>query len=98
MPLIELRVHRGIRVRVSAAGPSASRTIVIGLFPPVVCGRIPRLIALWLLPGVVGGRGQIGRASCKGKSVDLGGRRIIKKKKKECGEVQSESEHEECHV
>src|SRR5690242_21296304 len=24
---------------------------------------------------------QIGRASCKGKSVDLGGRRIIKKKK-----------------
>src|SRR5256885_7749952 len=25
---------------------------------------------------------QIGRASCKGKSVDLGGRRIIKKKKK----------------
>src|SRR5256885_12197447 len=26
--------------------------------------------------------GQIGRASCRGKSVDLGGRRIIKKKKK----------------
>src|SRR2546427_9969848 len=26
-------------------------------------------------------RQQIGRASCKGKSVDLGGRRIIKKKK-----------------
>src|SRR2546426_10842722 len=26
---------------------------------------------------------KIGRASCKGKSVDLGGRRIIKKKKKE---------------
>src|SRR5690349_7618269 len=26
---------------------------------------------------------EIGRASCKGKSVDLGGRRIIKKKKKE---------------
>src|SRR5215813_14687501 len=26
--------------------------------------------------------GVIGRASCKGKSVDLGGRRIIKKKKK----------------
>ena len=26
--------------------------------------------------------GQIGRASCKGKSVDLGGRRIIKKKKR----------------
>src|SRR5258708_33307324 len=25
---------------------------------------------------------EIGRASCKGKSVDLGGRRIIKKKKK----------------
>src|SRR6266481_8911440 len=25
---------------------------------------------------------QIGRASCRGKSVDLGGRRIIKKKKK----------------
>src|SRR3712207_9343383 len=28
------------------------------------------------------GQGQIGRASCRGKSVDLGGRRIIKKKKK----------------
>src|SRR2546430_13945270 len=27
-------------------------------------------------------RTEIGRASCKGKSVDLGGRRIIKKKKK----------------
>src|SRR5215470_18784006 len=27
-------------------------------------------------------RGQIGRASCRGKSVDLGGRRIIKKKNK----------------
>src|SRR2546422_9443964 len=27
------------------------------------------------------GAGEIGRASCKGKSVDLGGRRIIKKKK-----------------
>src|SRR6266853_5744424 len=27
-------------------------------------------------------RVEIGRASCKGKSVDLGGRRIIKKKKK----------------
>src|SRR5260370_35701907 len=26
--------------------------------------------------------GEIGRASCRGKSVDLGGRRIIKKKKK----------------
>src|SRR5437016_13050712 len=26
---------------------------------------------------------EIGRASCRGKSVDLGGRRIIKKKKKE---------------
>src|SRR5579859_4933993 len=26
--------------------------------------------------------GQIGRASCKGKSVDLGGRRLIKKKTK----------------
>ena len=25
---------------------------------------------------------QIGRASCRGKSVDLGGRRIIKKKKR----------------
>src|SRR2546428_14162316 len=27
---------------------------------------------------------EIGRASCRGKSVDLGGRRIIKKKKKHC--------------
>src|SRR2546426_8260976 len=27
--------------------------------------------------------GKIGRASCRGKSVDLGGRRIIKKKKKQ---------------
>src|SRR2546430_17205398 len=27
-------------------------------------------------------REEIGRASCRGKSVDLGGRRIIKKKKK----------------
>src|ERR1044072_6742326 len=27
-------------------------------------------------------RAQIGRASCRGKSVDLGGRRLIKKKKK----------------
>src|SRR2546422_11561447 len=27
-------------------------------------------------------KNQIGRASCKGKSVDLGGRRIIKKKKR----------------
>ena len=27
-------------------------------------------------------QGQIGRASCRGKSVDLGGRRIIKKKNK----------------
>src|ERR1035437_11180403 len=26
---------------------------------------------------------EIGRASCRGKSVDLGGRRILKKKKKE---------------
>src|SRR5256885_15387068 len=32
--------------------------------------------------GLEGERLQIGRASCKGKSVDLGGRRIIKKKKK----------------
>src|SRR5438132_6065142 len=31
---------------------------------------------------VSGRRQEIGRASCKGKSVDLGGRRIIKKKKK----------------
>src|SRR2546429_2892625 len=41
-----------------------------------VCARQSRLgqaaPALW----------EIGRASCKGKSVDLGGRRIIKKKKK----------------
>src|SRR2546427_12594802 len=29
---------------------------------------------------------KIGRASCRGKSVDLGGRRIIKKKKKEVRE------------
>jgi hypothetical protein len=54
MPLIELRVHRGIRI--PAVGPSASRAIVIGLFPAVVCGRIARLIALWLLSGVIGGR------------------------------------------
>ena len=54
MPLIELRVHRGIWI--PAGGPSASRAIVIGLFAAVVCGRIPRLIALWLLSGVVGGR------------------------------------------
>jgi hypothetical protein len=54
MPLIELRVHRGIRI--PAVGPSASRAIVIGLFAAVVCGRIPRLIALWLLSGVIGGR------------------------------------------
>src|SRR2546430_11287496 len=32
--------------------------------------------------------GQIGRASCRGKSVDLGGRRIIKKKKKTESEEQ----------
>jgi len=54
MPLIELRVHRGIWI--PAGGPSASGAIVIGLFAAVVCGRIPRLIALWLLSGVVGGR------------------------------------------
>src|SRR5882762_9281289 len=54
MPLIELRVHRGIRI--PAVGPSASRAIVIGLFAAVVCGRIPRLIALRLLSGVIGGR------------------------------------------
>src|SRR3712207_9370062 len=30
----------------------------------------------------VGSHCEIGRASCRGKSVDLGGRRIIKKKKK----------------
>ena len=54
MPQIELRVHRGIRI--PAVGPSASRAIVIGLFPAVVCGRIARLIALWLLSGVIGGR------------------------------------------
>ena len=54
MPLIELRVHRGIRI--PAVGPSASRTIVVGLFAAVVCGRIARLIALRLLSGVIGGR------------------------------------------
>src|SRR5467141_770491 len=54
MPLIELRVHRGIRI--PAVGPSASRAIVIGLFPAVVYWRIPRLIALRLLSGVIGGR------------------------------------------
>jgi hypothetical protein len=55
MPLIELRVHGGIRNRVPAVGPSTSRAIVIGLFAAVVCWRIPRLIALWLLSGVIGG-------------------------------------------
>ncbi len=54
MPPIELRVHRGIRI--PAVGPSASRAIVIGLFPAVVYWRIPRLIALRLLSGVIGGR------------------------------------------
>src|SRR2546425_6957728 len=34
-------------------------------------------------PGGRRPRVQIGRASCRGKSVDLGGRRIIKKKKNE---------------
>src|ERR1700674_3713956 len=56
MPLIELRVHRGDRIRVPAAGPSDGRTIVIGLIPARVCRRIPRLTALWLLSCVIGGR------------------------------------------
>src|SRR3712207_9533896 len=38
--------------------------------PPGPCAAGPRR-----------GTGQIGRASCRGKSVDLGGRRIIKKNK-----------------
>src|SRR5690349_24405921 len=32
--------------------------------------------------GIAAATGKIGRASCRGKSVDLGGRRIIKKKRK----------------
>src|SRR5256885_15983069 len=36
-------------------------------------------LAAYFLESVLG---EIGRASCRGKSVDLGGRRIIKKKKK----------------
>src|SRR5438067_13941340 len=45
-----------------------------------------RKLDLWLrlFQGADGGMGleKIGRASCRGKSVDLGGRRNIKKKKK----------------
>src|SRR2546421_10953136 len=40
---------------------------------------------------IPGGRHQIGRASCRGKSVDLGGRRIIKKKKIESDRVSKEN-------
>src|SRR3989442_15248274 len=35
---------------------------------------------------------EIGRASCREKSVDLGGRRIIKKKKKKCREQEHSNE------
>src|SRR5438477_12207229 len=35
---------------------------------------------------------KIGRASCRGKSVDLGGRRIIKKKKKETNTKKTEKD------
>jgi len=54
VPLIELRVLRGSGV--CHIWPSGSRTIVIGLFPAVVGGRISLLIALWLLAGVIGCR------------------------------------------
>ncbi len=56
VPLIKLRVHGGRRIGVPATRPSVRRTIVIGLFPDVGCGRIPRPIALWLLACVVGCR------------------------------------------
>src|SRR2546426_11654993 len=39
--------------------------------------------------------GEIGRASCRGKSVDLGGRRIIKKKKKKGTEGEGEDDEEQ---
>src|SRR5438105_15496060 len=40
-------------------------------------------------------RGKIGRASCRGKSVELGGRRIIKKKKKKRARREQESRNSE---
>src|SRR2546427_9736795 len=40
---------------------------------------------------------EIGRASCRGKSVDLGGRRIIKKKKKRRREGGDEIERNDNH-
>src|SRR3712207_9485480 len=49
----------------------------VGLSSPAVHERVGKLETAGVITGY-----QIGRASCKGKSVDLGGRRIIKKKKK----------------
>src|SRR5256885_6872252 len=56
-------------IRARQVGPAR------GAWPDLPCGLEP--------PGGAGGvRREIGRASCREKSVDLGGRRIIKKKKR----------------
>ena len=56
MFLIELGIHGGRRIRVPAIRPGVRRTIIIGLFPDVGCGRIRRLVPLRRLNGIVGGR------------------------------------------
>ena len=56
MLLVELGVHGGRRIRVPAIRPSVRRTIIIGFFPDVGCGRIRRLLLLRRLNGIVGGR------------------------------------------
>src|SRR4030066_1048884 len=55
--------------------------------PICLAAEVPTLALILYVAGIVTGGWfiaprEIGRASCRGKSVDLGGRRIIKKKTK----------------
>src|SRR5574337_1671614 len=78
-------VHRERRVShvVALGGGTGLPVVLMGLrrHLPKEC-RITAVVTAADDGGSSGILREIGRASCRGKSVDLGGRRIIKKKKK----------------
>src|SRR2546430_17545715 len=62
----------------ASAAKCITASILCCLKTPSICSRFPKST---LQNTALGGTAEIGRASCREKSVDLGGRRIIKKKK-----------------